>query len=189
MILLIAILVGAVLLDQGSKWLAVLFLSEKGAVTLVPPRILELVYTTNEGVAGGAFSGNWVATLLFPILGLAALSFYLFKFCPKQKRYRIPVAFVLAGGIGNLIDRIFRGEVVDFISMPWLPWEQFKPSFRFVDFPIFNVADICVTLGALALIVVLVIDLVLESKKAKQKKAEAKDAPEETGEESDHDAQ
>lgn len=188
MILIIAILVGAVLLDQGSKWLAVLSLAEKGSITLVPPRILELVYTTNEGVAGGAFSGNWVATLLFPILGLVAVAVYLFKFCPKLKRYRIPLAFVLAGGIGNLIDRIFRGEVVDFISVPWLPWVQFKPTFQFVDFPIFNVADICITLGAIALIAVLVIDLIAESKKAKQKKTEAEKAPEEPKEESGHDA-
>ncbi len=91
---------------------------------------------------------------------------------------------VLSGGVGNLIDRVFRGEVVDFISMPWLPWVQFKP-FAFVDFPIFNVADVCVTMGALALIVVLVIDLVREGKTLKGKRAEA-NAP---AEEEHHDGE
>ena len=172
MILLIAIIVGGVLLDQGSKWLASSFLSGKETITLIPPRILELTYLTNEGVAGGAFSGNRFATILFPVIGMIVLTVYLFRFCPKEKRYRIPIALVLSGGLGNMIDRVFRGEVVDFISMPWLPWVQFKP-FGFVDFPIFNVADICVTLGAFALIVVLVIDLVKEGKISKQKKAEA----------------
>ena len=184
MILLIAIIVGGVLLDQGSKWLAMSFLSGKETITLIPPRILELTYLTNEGVAGGAFSGNRVATILFPIVGILALAVYLFRLCPKEKRYRIPIAFILAGGVGNMIDRIFRGEVVDFISMPWLPWVQFKP-FAFVDFPIFNVADICVTLGAFALIIVLVIDLVKEGKISKQKKAEA-NAPEQ---EQNHDGE
>lgn len=184
MIFLIAIILGGVLLDQMSKWLASSFLVGKDTITLIPPRILELTYLTNEGVAGGAFAGNRFATLLFPILGLAVLGVYLFKFCPKEKRYRIPMACVLSGGIGNLIDRIFRGEVVDFISMPWLPWVQFGP-FRFVDFPIFNVADICVTMGALALIVVLVIDLVKEGKTLKEKRAEA-NAP---AEEEHHDGE
>ena len=174
MILLIALMVGSVALDQVTKWLASAFLAGKETVILIPPRILELTYLTNEGVAGGAFAGNRFATLLFPILGLAALAVYLFRFCPKEKRYRIPLAFVLAGGLGNMIDRIFRHEVVDFISVPWLPWVTFKP-FQFVDFPIFNVADICVTMGAFALIVVLVVDLV---KEGKVKKAEANDAPE-----------
>ena len=174
MILLIVLIVGGVLLDQGSKLLALSFLAGKETITLIPPRILELTYLTNEGVAGGAFSGNRFATILFPIVGLVVLTVYLFRFCPKEKRYRIPLALILSGGVGNLIDRIFRGEVVDFISMPWLPWVSFKP-FHFVDFPIFNVADICVTLGALLLIVVLVIDLI---KEGKTKKAEASDAPE-----------
>ena len=174
MILLIALMVGAVLVDQGSKLLASSFLADKGTITLIPPRILELTYLTNEGVAGGAFAGNRFATLLFPILGLVVLAVYLFRFCPKEKRYRIPLALVLSGGLGNMIDRVFRGEVVDFISVPWLPWVTFKP-FQFVDFPIFNVADICVTMGAFALIVVLVVDLV---KEGKAKKTEAKDAPE-----------
>lgn len=166
MILLIAIIVGGVLLDQASKWLASSFLVGKDTITLIPPRILELTFLTNEGVAGGAFSGNWFATILFPVIGLVVLGVYLFKFCPKEKRYRIPLAFVLSGGVGNLIDRVFRGEVVDFISMPWLPWVQFRPV-SFVDFPIFNVADICVTMGAFALIIVLVVDLVKEGKKQK----------------------
>ena len=172
MILLIVILIGGVLLDQGSKWLATSFLAGKETITLIPPRILELTYLTNEGVAGGAFAGNRLATLIFPILGIVALTVYLFRFCSKEKRYRIPIALILTGGAGNLIDRIFRGEVVDFISMPWLPWVQFHP-FRFVDFPIFNVADTCITLGALAIVIVLVVDLIKEGKTARQKRAEA----------------
>ena len=182
MILLIVLIVGAILLDQGSKLLAATFLAGKETITLVPPRILELTYITNEGVAGGALAGNRFATIFFPALGLLVLAIYLFRFCPKEKRYRIPLAAIFAGGIGNLVDRIFRGEVVDFISMPWLPWVQFKP-FQFVDFPIFNVADICVTLGALALIVVLVIDIIRDSKKKKPEAAE-ETAPEQK--EDDH---
>ena len=184
MIFLIVLIVVGVSLDQGSKWLASSLLLGKGTITLIPPRILELTYLTNEGVAGGAFSGNRFATILFPVVGLLVLTVYLFRFCPKEKRYRIPLALVLSGGVGNLIDRVFRGEVVDFISMPWLPWVQFKP-FAFVDFPIFNVADVCVTMGALALIVVLVIDLVREGKTLKGKRAEA-NAP---AEEEHHDGE
>ena len=172
MILLIVIITASALADQGTKWLATLLLKDAGTVPVIP-RVLEWTYLTNEGVAGGAFAGNFVATLLLPIIGLVALGVYLFRFSPKEKRYRIPMAFVLGGGLGNLIDRIFRGDVVDFISMPWLPWVQWKP-FRFVDFPIFNVADIFVTLGAIALIAVLVVDLVKEAKTAKKTAAEGK---------------
>ena len=74
MILLIVLIVGAILLDQGSKLLAATFLAGKETITLVPPRILELTYITNEGVAGGALAGNRFATIFFPALGLLVLA-------------------------------------------------------------------------------------------------------------------
>lgn len=125
----------ALVLDRLSKaWAA-----DAGrivGVRAIIPGIVGYRYAENTGAAFSIFSG--ITTILSGLTALliVGVSLYLFlgKSIPKTARYGLWL--VIAGGLGNLYDRIFYGYVVDFFNL------------LFVDFAIFNVADICVTCGA-----------------------------------------
>lgn len=97
-------------------------------------KYLSFNYVANTGITFGFFKGF---NLLFIILTLLIIVFVLYYY-RKEKKYDLAFNFILAGAFGNLIDRIFRGFVVDFIDLGF--W------------PIFNLADAFVTIGALLLI-------------------------------------
>ena len=131
-------------LDQWTKFLAVSFLKGQNPVTL-SPGVLELQYLENRGAAFGILQNKqWVFWLLTAAFLVIALIFFLKA--PKTKRYLPLIASVVvlvAGAIGNFIDRIAHQYVVDFIY------------FSLIDFPIFNVADIYVTLSVIALLILI----------------------------------
>lgn len=134
----VAILVA---IDQLTKNIALEHLKDSASVVLVP-QILYLLYTENTGVAFGLFSGHGFVFIAVAIIISLAISFYAL-WMPYAKRFmplRICLSFTCAGAIGNLIDRIHLGYVIDFI--------YFKP----IDFPVFNFADICVTVSVFFLI-------------------------------------
>ena len=81
---------------------------------------------------------------------------------PATKLYTLSVSAIMAGGIGNMIDRIFVGEVVDFFD------------FYLIKFAVFNFADCCVCVGAGFLVLALILDLVKEAKAEKEKKNASK---------------
>jgi signal peptidase II len=108
----------------------------RGTRTIIPG-ILGYRYAENTGAAFSIFSGITQILALLTALLIVGVSLYLFlgKDIPRTARYGLWL--VVAGGLGNLYDRVFYGYVVDFFD------------FLFVDFAIFNVADICVTCGAM----------------------------------------
>ena len=112
-ILPLAVACGAVLLDQVSK-LLVLNLMYQGQVVLIP-NILNFTYVENRGMAFGWLSDHRWVFLLFSMLGIAAMTFYLWKFATTRVA-RIGLALMIGGGIGNMIDRLAYGFVVDFID-------------------------------------------------------------------------
>lgn len=121
---------------------------------------MDLTFVENRGVAFGMFSGQrWFILLLTGIIAVGLIWFYVTM--PKKKEYfplRVSLVLVLSGAVGNIIDRLFRGYVVDFFE------------FTFFDWPVFNVADIYVVAGVilLALMIVFVVkDEDLERKKKK----------------------
>lgn len=128
--------------DQVSKYLAILFLREDGPFELIPGAF-ELRYLENRGVAFGLLQGKRVGILILGLLILAALC-YIYHRLPSARRY-LPLHLICiamtAGAVGNLIDRFFRGYVVDFFY------------FSLIDFAIFNVADIYITVSAIALVI------------------------------------
>lgn len=141
------LMVGVLLVvDQVSKsWIAAkLGLYE---TIKVVPGFFNLTHVRNKGAVFGVFNhlpGNTVALLL---LGLSLLAFvlvlaYFLKTPPEQKLTRFTLALVMAGALGNQIDRVFRGSVVDFLEF----------HVRRFYWPTFNVADSCVTVGAVLLI-------------------------------------
>ncbi|MCI8372046.1 MAG: signal peptidase II [Lachnospiraceae bacterium] len=138
-----SILLG-ILLDQWSKYLAVVHFKEKSAGThVLIPKVLQLTYVENRGAAWGVLQGKQTLFFLIGILVLV-LVFVIYRKIPYQRHYipmRILAALLVMGAIGNMIDRIRQGYVVDFFE------------FTFISFPVFNVADIYVTVGSLLLIV------------------------------------
>jgi signal peptidase II len=101
---------------------------------------IELVHVRNTGVAFSLFSGGGTLVLAFTLLALAVLVGYLAR-RPDRPGLWIPTGMLIGGALGNLIDRLVHGAVTDFIKFPL--W------------PAFNVADISITFGVLALLWVL----------------------------------
>ena len=148
-----------ILLDQGTKFWALASLKPIHNMTLVEG-FMDLTFVENRGVAFGMFSGErWFILLLTGIIAVGLIWFY--KAMPKKKEYfplRVSLVMVLSGAIGNIIDRLFRGYVVDFFE------------FTFFEWPVFNVADIYVVVGVilLALMILFVVkDEDLDFKKKK----------------------
>lgn len=136
-VLLVAVLIT---FDQFTKKLAVAKLMNKPAFVLLEG-VLELDYLENRGVAFGMFQGQRFLILAVGIVFLTVLLFFMFKM-PAGKKYtvlHVILSCVIAGGIGNMIDRFRLGYVIDFIS------------FVLIDFPIFNVADCYVVCGVIAM--------------------------------------
>ncbi len=127
--------------DQLTKYLAILHLKEKPSVVLIRD-VLELSYLENKGSAFGMLENQKLFILFVGIVLLAVVFFFLFKL-PEDKKFRIIhilLSGIIAGGLGNMIDRFRFGYVVDFIS------------FVLIHFPIFNVADCYIVVSTLALL-------------------------------------
>ncbi len=134
----------AVLFDQLMKYAAVLHLKGQPPYVMIPG-VLELRYLENQGAAFGILQNR---QYFFTIITLVfiAISIYVIVRIPKNRYYLpaiIAFMFLFSGAIGNFIDRTAQHYVVDFIY------------FSIIDFPIFNVADIYVTLSMAAIILLL----------------------------------
>ena len=101
--------------------------------------IVSILYVRNTGAAWGMFEGKMFFFYLITAVAVGTLLYLMFKEKGKSKLLLTAYSLILAGAVGNFIDRIRLGYVVD----------MFK--FEFIDFPIFNVADICLTFGVIFL--------------------------------------
>ncbi|MCR5636426.1 MAG: signal peptidase II [Clostridiales bacterium] len=128
-----------VITDQLTKYMVVNFLMPVGSVPVIGD-FFKFTYLENRGAAFGIFQNQrWIFIVLtFAIL--AVMLWISFRYEIKSKMLFASLVLVAAGGIGNLIDRIFLGYVIDFISFSFFP-------------PIFNFADCCITVGAVMLLV------------------------------------
>ena len=126
-------------LDQWTKALAVKHLMNQQPF-VIWDGVFELHYLENRGAAFGILQGQKVIFLICTVLILAVLAFY-YSRMPLEKKYqplRVVGVLLGAGAVGNLIDRALQGYVVDMFNV------------LFMDFAIFNVADICVVVGGIA---------------------------------------
>lgn len=158
MLFLLILIVLIVFVDQLTKWLAVIYLKTSEGIDVIPG-ILRFEYTENRGMAFGMLDGHrWVFMLISTVM-IVALLIYLWRKPPKSRFVVLSLAFIVGGGIGNMIDRTILGYVIDFIypcAIPALwPW-------------IFNVADSFVTVGTGMLIGYLLFDLIREYRMEKQ---------------------
>lgn len=147
-----------ILADQFSKKAVVEFLFQKPLKEhMLIENVLDLAYRENTGASWGLFRDKAVLLSVFTGIALFALFVYLIVRVTKDKEIlRVSLLMILAGGIGNLIDRVSLEYVRDFIR------------FRFIDFPVFNVADVFVTVGAILLIGYLIFDIINDYIKRKK---------------------
>ncbi len=131
-------------IDQLTKYFAVIKLKDKASWVIIDG-VFELHYLENRGAAFGMLQNQKVFFVLIAVVILAMIVYVLYKI-PYQKMYNklhISLVFIAGGAIGNLIDRIRYDYVVDFLY------------FSLINFPVFNVADIYVTLSAIFLVILL----------------------------------
>lgn len=105
--------------------------------------VFHLTHIRNTGAAFSILSGQRFFLIALPLIVVLAVIAYVIIKKPKNKILLLSLSMIVSGGIGNLIDRIRLGYVVDFLD------------FRLINFPVFNVADIWVTLGAAVFIALL----------------------------------
>lgn len=127
----------AFMLDRVSKWWMADYLTQHGTVVLHP--LLSLRLTYNAGMSLGLFQGTasllgWVTVFI-----VAGLFIYMLRLPQTQWIVRVGLAILIGGALGNLVDRVFAGEVLDFVDIPFSPG-------------IFNVADVLIYVGMFVLL-------------------------------------
>ncbi|MBQ8880594.1 MAG: signal peptidase II [Oscillospiraceae bacterium] len=130
----------AVAADQISKYLVLSHIPFSGQVDVLPG-VVSLTYVRNYGAAFSSFQGQqWLFAAVFALFTVAVVWEYRKKHWPFTNFERWCIAAIYAGGLGNMIDRVRLGYVVDMIQT------------EFVEFPVFNVADCFITCGCIVLI-------------------------------------
>lgn len=138
----LVIIIFAVLSDQLTKYLAKVFIA--GNTVNVIPGIISFHYTENTGMAFSLLSESTALLAVISVVMSIVLIFLIYRYRKTYGRlYSVSLSFIAGGAIGNAIDRIISGYVIDFIDPV------------FVDFAVFNVADSFVTVGAVLLLIYL----------------------------------
>lgn len=141
------------LIDQITKVFVIKYFYNSSKILV--PNVLNLTYVENTGAAFGIGSNSTIMFVIVNIIIIGLITYFIYA---KKEDISNSMLFslhlVLAGGIGNLIDRIFRGFVVDYIDI--------NPLFKF---PVFNFADVCITIGCAIVIIQLTISVIKERKK------------------------
>ena len=141
--MLVIIASGLLIIDQITKF-AVRSRMEIGETLPVFRGVLDFTYVQNRGAAFSLFQNSQLITVILPVITMiAGVLFLLHLQKKKEKLAELGVLLIMSGGIGNLIDRTVMGFVTDMISVG--------------SFPVFNVADICVTVGCAVLILWVII--------------------------------
>ena len=133
-----------VLLDQISKWAATAWLSYAEPVPVMPLLNMTLLHNTGAAFSFLASAGGW-QRWFFTLIALAisiALVIWLWRLPARERLTGAALALVLGGALGNLIDRVLYGYVVDFIDVYYGSWH----------WPAFNIADSAITVGVALLL-------------------------------------
>ena len=138
-ILVLVISAAIVVLDQIFKYLAINNLKSVENVAVID-NLLYFTYLENRGAAFGIFSNQRWLFIITTVLAIILLVYLVFVKKFQSKIFNISVALIIGGGVGNLIDRIFLGYVVDYIQISFFP-------------PVCNFADYCITAGTIILII------------------------------------
>ena len=138
-------------LDQAIKLWAVRVLQPMGVMPLIP-HVVELRFVLNPGMAFSLLSGKQLFLIIATSAALLLVAYGLFFRSRGKRLQQAALVLVLGGGIGNLIDRVLNGEVVDYINL------------LFMRFAVFNFADICVCVGVALWVLVILLEETHEEK-------------------------
>ena len=177
MIYCLILSIAVVLLDQISK-IIVVNTMELGEVIPVIKNVFNLTYIENRGAAFGMLSEQRWIFMIVSVVAIVAIFLFIWKEKPRSMWIKSCRGAIVGGGIGNMIDRVFRGSVVDFIDADFVqyPHPSFEGGFKLTmtDFPIFNVADCFITVGCAVMVVYLIFfEIPREAKAEKEKKMAA----------------
>jgi len=140
----VIVAIAVIIADFVSKFLAVRFVKPQGSVEIIDG-ILNFTYVENKGMAFGALQdARWIFITVSAVM-ILVIAFLIWKYRAKSKMFDLTLGFILGGGIGNMIDRITLGYVVDFIDFC---------AFDFWKW-VFNVADAAICVGTALLVVYL----------------------------------
>ena len=132
-------------IDQAIKLWATNVLQPIGAMPLIP-HVVELRFVLNPGMAFSLLSGRQLFLIVATSAALILVAYWLLFRSRNDRLQQAALILVLGGGIGNLIDRVLNGEVVDYINL------------LFMRFAVFNFADICVCVGVALWVLVIFLD-------------------------------
>ena len=133
-----------IVLDQFTKYLAETLLVMHQPVAVLPSFNLMLTYNTGAAFSFLADAGGW-QRWFFLVLGTvisAGLLVWLYRLKPSEKWLALALALILGGALGNMIDRVWLGQVIDFIQLYYERWY----------WPAFNIADSAISVGAVLLV-------------------------------------
>jgi signal peptidase II len=125
--------------DQALKWAAVAYLKPMGkrSIELIPG-FFKLTYVQNQGAAFGLFRGQITAFILIAVFTVAVILFYLSMVDEDEQMVAVALVLILAGALGNLIDRASLGYVIDYLHVHY---------YHHWDWPVFNLADTVIDVG------------------------------------------
>lgn len=135
-IILIFIFLGSLLLDQLTKQLVTSNLQLGQSISIIPS-FFSITYVQNTGAAWSIFEGKMIFFYIVTIVALSLLTFYLYQMKGKNMLARIGIILMISGTLGNFIDRLLFQYVRDFFDFIIFGY----------NFPIFNVADMCLVIG------------------------------------------
>lgn len=147
-------------IDQLTKWLAVNYVKPEGTINLISfgdKEWLNLTYQQNTGAAFSILKDKQLFLIILTSIVILGVIILMLTKRVKKPVYVWSFSLIIAGGIGNLIDRIVHGYVVDFID------------FRIIKFAVFNFADICAVVGTIILVLFYFADEIKNSKEKKKK--------------------
>ena len=130
------IIISAIAADRVSKVICRQYLRPLGSVSVIKG-VFHLTYVENTGAAFGTLQGSTWFLVLTSVLVSAAVAYLILKIKPENRYVKLSLALILGGALGNLVDRVLLGYVVDFLD--------------FRIWPVFNIADSCVVVGAILL--------------------------------------
>lgn len=145
------------IIDQITKYIVISNMQLYDTIPFING-IMDFTYIHNTGGAWGILNKHTWVLIIFTLIAMVICVFVLINYARANKILFFALCLIISGGTGNMIDRIFRGgKVIDFLEV------------TFIDFPIFNIADCAVCIGAGLLLLYFIVDLIKERKEKRAK--------------------